>query len=121
MSGFVQYFYIYLLFDKSLFIVYVLQVNLDRSVHLMAKIPQLNFISKLLFMSCLGTMETLKMKLFHNAVIASPIQAVPLKPATTGKSTKAQERVLFDRALITYNKQAFEEESRGSLLKKQCC
>ncbi len=120
MSGFVQYFYVYLPFN-SLFIVYVLHVNLDRSVNLMAKIPQFSFIPKLLSMPCFGTIETLKMKLFHNTVIASPIEAVPLKPATTGKSTKAQERVLFDRALITYNKQAFEEESRGSLLKKQSC
>lgn len=72
-------------------------------------------------MSSLDTADTLKMKLFHDAVIASPIQAAPPKPAMTGKGTKAQERVLFDRALITYNKQAFEEESRGSLLKKQCC
>ncbi len=90
-------------------------------LHLTANNPKFSFLYKILFVSSSDTTETLKMIVFHDAVMASPIQEAAARLAVTGKSTKAQERVLFDRAFITYNKQAFEEESRGSLLKKLCC
>lgn len=53
-------------------------------------------------------------------LITLAIQAVPTRLAMTGKSTKRQEKDLFDRALITHNRLG-EEESRGSLLENLCC
>lgn len=58
------------------------------------------------------------MSVLHDTVIASATLAAHPRLAVTGKSTNAQERDLFDRALITHNKQVRQRGKQGQLAEK---